>query len=184
MGWCPWCKIFSYGEEPHNGGPPVCHVCKWKLEPGDLADIMDLLCDRCAKDLEYRSPCCEYCGALYFDDYWDSLDDVLEEHGVEPEDTDDVIDGSEVYDVTFCCAKDANLCICAGGPVLWEDAQHMPKNMYENIYPYNSKCSGCRFFYTPQCIPFRAWVTDYVQWEIVNNFIDICSYYDPEPSCI
>lgn len=185
VGWCPWCKIFSYGEDPDDGiGSPVCHQCKWKLEPGDTANVLDLLCDRCARPIKYRTARCD-CGMMYFDDYWDELDETFEEGGFSDlVDPDDVIDAVDAYDVTLCCAKDVDDCTCEGGSVVWIDLKHVPKSIYENIYAYRAKCSGCRFFYTPQCIPLRAWTTEFVQTGSMAGLIDECSYFQLEPLCL
>lgn len=144
-----------------------------------MDEVDDYMCDRCQETLLFGDPECHRCHKQYNIKYWDSFlfdglnNKVRKNQGW---------DSMEVYDLTLCCNVPESECSCEK-KITWQDTYAVPQKVGEETYAYNSECSSCLFYYTPQCIPYRSSLLNFLSTGAIEPPIEDCSFYQIDPLC-
>lgn len=144
-----------------------------------MVDTLDsFICDRCQSKLFFGDEECIHCHKEYTYVYWETY---CNSYALAHLRKGTIIDTEEACYIALCCNQDVEKCTCSS-PLDWQDANSLPTAITDEAYDYNSPCSGCQFYYTPLCLPLRAWLKEFVETGSAPGEIDLCSFYQPHES--
>lgn len=144
----------------------------------ELEDI-EIECESCNEPIYFGDAFCtnvSRCLAEYDEDYWRSwFGDFLGK----PEINYNLKEKQEfTQSYNLCCDQVWYKCECAN-PLDWGIAyDDVPSNWKQEAYTFETPCSGCAFYYSENCIPFRKWLKQYsLTKSFPGSIDDICDQY-------
>jgi len=128
--------------------------------------------------VEFASLLCRSCKYVFPTDHWTGWTNLSAEAVRQAEPPPFEIDPSEIYDYMLCCNESQWDCQCEGRQkISWDMRNDVPREVMQSAYKLNSSCMGCEFYYTPACMPFRAWIKNTLLTGEVGVQITTCSAF-------
>jgi hypothetical protein len=164
----------------------------------DWPDVPDYVpCENCAEQMIFGAHACQTCGCTFDLDFWIewAADHPYDFHGnpmINDDEWLDDLDESLPTDLgfntsdwfswreTLCCNQDPADCEC-DFPFAWGEGYEAAK-IYDDtkgdVYwkGQKSACSACIHYFTPNCLPLRAWVRAEDRLQDIGA-IDVCGNF-------
>lgn len=154
-------------------------------------------CENCAEQTLFGGHACTECGCVFDLGFWaewaadhpydfngDPMFEDIDWLDDEILPTDLGFKTSDWFDfrIMLCCDQDSSDCQC-DIPLSWHDGWDSAKDMESRGFDVYHKgqqsvCSGCINFYTPNCLPLRAWARSDDHYGTISRCsIDVCGNF-------